>query len=82
MDEEIKSLLEKNLEISEQTLSLLKKIRREVVWARILHVIKWIIIIGLLIFGFVKIQPYLAYWAGIFIGVATGIEKLNSFFPR
>ncbi len=52
-------MLERNLEIAEKTLKITKKLHRAQVWARIFHAIKWLIIIGLLVFGFIEIQPYL-----------------------
>ena len=82
MDDEIKQLLEKNLEVSEKSLSLLKTMRREVVLGRIFHFIKWAVIIGLIIFGLVKIQPYLAYWLQVFANLSAGIQSINGFFQR
>jgi len=80
MDEELKSLLEKNLEVSQKSLEILKKIRRETMWSRAFSVIKWVIIIGFIIFGFMQIQPYLAYWSGVIVNIATNLENFNKFF--
>lgn len=81
MDEEVKNILAKNLEVAEKTLALLKKMRREVVWGRVLHVAKWMVIGGLLAYGFIQVQPYLLYWSEVFSNIAMGIDKINSIFP-
>lgn len=59
MDEEIKKLLFKNLELSKETLEQVKKIRRRFFWQNILKTAKWAIIIVLVLLGFQQIQPYL-----------------------
>ena len=82
MDEELKNLMERNLEVSEKTLAILKKMRREVIWGRIFTLTKWALIIGFVVFGFLQIQPYLAYWAEIFASISANIEKFNSIFTR
>lgn len=81
MDEEIKNILAKNLEVSEKTFALLKKMRKEVVLGRMLHVAKWMVIGGFLVYGFIQVQPYLLYWSEVFSNIAKGIEKINSIFP-
>lgn len=81
MDEEIKNLLRQNLEVSEGIFALLRKMRREVIWSRIFHGVKWAIILAAVIFGFVKLQPFLAYWIEVFANISAGIEKLNRLFP-
>ena len=80
MDEEIKNLLERNVEISEKTLTILKKIRRETIWGRIFHVIKWIVIIAISIFVYIKIQPYLAQSIKILHDASESLKKVNSVF--
>lgn len=56
---EIAKLLRENLEISRKTLKIVQKMQRAVFWQRVLKMTKWGIIIGLIVFGFIKIQPYL-----------------------
>ena len=83
MDEELKNLMERNLEVSEKTLSILKKMRREVMWGRFFWLAKWAIIIGLIVFSFMKIQPYVAYWSGVAENISNNLESFNNFFsPR
>lgn len=82
MNEEIKSLLEKNLEVSERSLQVLKKLERALRWERIFSAVKWALVIGFIIFGFIQIQPYILYWSEVFSNISENIEKLNNFFPR
>lgn len=81
MEEEIKSLLEKNLEVSERSLQVLKKLERALRWERIFSAVKWALVIGFIIFGFIQLQPYILYWAEVFSNIAKGIDKINSIFP-
>lgn len=60
MDEEAKSLLKKNLEVGEESLKVLRKIHRDVWWRRFFGLAKFVIVIGLLIFSYLKLEPLLA----------------------
>ena len=59
MDSEIKQLLEKNLEVAEESLKILKKLHRGFIWGRAFFLVKWLLILTLLWIGYVQIQPYL-----------------------
>ncbi|MFY9493079.1 MAG: hypothetical protein WAP55_01140 [Minisyncoccia bacterium] len=65
MESDIKELLRKNLEISERTLQLVQKMHRAVLWARFFTLLKWIIIVGGLAWGYLAIQPVLQKALGI-----------------
>ena len=82
MDEELKKLLEKNLEASKKSEEILQKMWRGVVWGRVFMIAKWAIIAALVVFGFITIQPYLAYWTKIATTIAQNLEKVNNFFPK
>jgi len=58
--DELKELLEQNLEISRQSLKILKKIRHDILWRRFFALAKFAIIIGILIWGYVALEPYFA----------------------
>lgn len=81
MDEEIKNLLEKNLEVSQKSLEILTKMRRDIMWGRALTALKWIVLVGLIIFGTVKAWPYLMYWGEVLTTIANSLQKLMSIFP-
>lgn len=59
MSEDIKKLLEKNLEVSERTLYLVQKMHRAALWARFFGLLKWAIIIGATVWSYLALQPYL-----------------------
>lgn len=59
MDSETKQILREQLE-------LLKKINRHFVYQRVFGTVKILIIIGLIIFGAIQLQPYLDSLLGAF----------------
>ena len=59
MDEEIKNLLKKNLEASEESLKILKTIHRDVWWRRFFGFAKFAIVVALLIFSYLTLEPLL-----------------------
>lgn len=60
MDDDIKNLIKKNLEASEESLKILRKILRDVWWRRFFGFAKFAIVIGLLIFSYITLEPLLA----------------------
>lgn len=64
-DPDIKDLLKKNLEVSERTLQLVEKMHRAALWARFFNLIKWAIIIGVTVWSYIAIQPYLEKALGL-----------------
>lgn len=65
MDEEIKKLLEENLEISRQSLKILKGIRRANRIAAAFKILYWLVIIGALAGAYYFLQPYIQNAVGI-----------------
>lgn len=59
MDEEIKNLLKENLEISKESLKILKEFKREKQIAFIFKVIYWMIILILLVNLYNFLKPYI-----------------------
>ena len=59
MDEKIKELLEKNLEVSEKSFLILKKLHRDLTWRRIYSISKTLLVVAILVIGFLQLQPYL-----------------------
>ena len=80
MEEDIKHLLERNLQATEKTLALVKKMHKAMIWGRIFHVIKWGILIAILIFVYIKVQPYLAQSIKILHDASESLKKVNSVF--
>ena len=74
MDSEIKELLRKNLEISERTLQLTQKMHRGILWSRFFGFLKWAIIIGATVWGYLALQPYLNQLLGLGNSIPQGFD--------
>ena len=74
MESDIKELLRKNLEVSERTLQLVQKMHRAVLWGRFFTLLKWVIIIGGVAWGYLAIQPFLQQLLGLGQQV-SGLQK-------
>lgn len=59
IDPELKELLQKNLEASQESLHLLKKMRRAQVWGGVVRFVKWGLIIAVSFGAYYYIEPYL-----------------------
>ncbi len=76
-DEEIKELLEKNLETNEEVLSIVKGMRRDIWYRRLFTTIKWLAVLGVLAWGYTQIQPHLSQ----LLEVLTNIQDLSGNLP-
>lgn len=74
-EEDLKNLLKKNLEVSEESLKILKKINRARVIGSIFTFFKWMIIIGASIGIYYYIQPYIDQMLEL-------LKQLNIILPR
>jgi hypothetical protein len=59
MEEEAKKILEENLEISRQSLKILKGIRRGNRIAMVFKVLYWLVILGAVAGAFYFLEPYI-----------------------
>lgn len=94
MDEYAKEMLRKNLEVSQESLKILKKMNRARVVGGVLKVFKWVIVIGISFGAYYYIEPYLKGLMNVYNNInagaghssATGafsvfMEKLKNLFP-
>ena len=58
-DDELKHLLQKNLETSQESLKILKKINRSRLVGNLFSFLKWLIIIGAAVGSFYYLEPYI-----------------------
>lgn len=77
MDDELKSLLKENLEISRENLKILRKMNRARVFGGVFWVVKWIVIIGLSYGAYVYIEPYFRGFLGTIGGLTSGINEIK-----
>lgn len=80
-DEELRRFLKQNLETSRETLAYVKSIHRSFLWRRFYGLIKWGLIIALLIFGFIQLQPYLDSLLKILDTISGTIDQLPDVLP-
>jgi hypothetical protein len=59
MDEDLKKLLEENLQINRENNKMLKSIKRHFIWQRIVSLFYFIIIVGPIIVAFFYLPPLL-----------------------
>lgn len=84
-DEELKQLLQKNLETSQESLDILKKMNRARMVGNALVFLKWVIIIGLSYGAYFFIEPYLKAVTGGLDTINSGVEQvkdLQNLLPR
>lgn len=76
-DDELKQLLKRNIEASEESLKILKKINRARVFGNIYTFFKWLIIIGISVGAYYYIEPYI----GQLTGLLKQFQKLQNILP-
>lgn len=76
VDEYLKQLLENNLKVSEESLTILKGMRSAARWGRFFMIVKWVIIIAISFGSYYYAQPFLQKSLDV-INQATG--TLNQF---
>ncbi|MEK9174370.1 MAG: hypothetical protein AAB725_00155 [Patescibacteria group bacterium] len=78
MESDVKELLRKNLEASERTLHLVEKMHRAALWARFFSFLKWVVIVGATVWGYLALQPYLEKA----LGLSREIGNLQNSLPQ
>ena len=84
-DEELKQLLQKNLETSQESLEILKKMNRARMIGNTLVFLKWVVIIGLSYGAYFFIEPYLRVITGGLDTINSGMDQvkdLQNLLPR
>lgn len=74
-NEELKNLLQKNLETSQESLKILKKINRARIFGNLFSFLKWLIIIGVAFGAYYYLQPYIDQFKVAF-------NQVNNLLPR
>lgn len=81
IDPELKELLQKNLEASEESLGILKKMRRAQFYGGVVTFIKWALIIGISYGAYVYIEPYLNKMLDMYTQInetVSGVQKAGN----
>ena len=76
MDPEQKQMLEKLLAITEQNNKILRRMHRHALWNSFFNVLYWAVIVGLAIWSFNMIQPYLGIMGNL-MGKAKQLQNIE-----
>lgn len=75
--------MRENLEVSQESLKILKKINRDRILSNIFNIVKWAIIIGVSVGAYYYFQPYLEQMTSLLRQFQQlqiqGFDKLNPF---
>jgi len=77
-DEELKQLLKKNLEVSEESLRILKKMNRVRIFGNIYTFLKWVIIVGVSVGLYYYLDPYIKKLTDDFKKLTDALEIVSS----
>jgi len=76
-DEELKVLLRENIEVSKESLKILKKINRGRIWGNVFSFLKWTLIIGLSFGTYYYIEPFFSQYLNTLKGLTSGVENIG-----
>lgn len=77
MDQELRNLLEKTLQVSEENNELLRKLYRSQKWSQFMSVMYWVLIIGVTFGVYYYLQPYIETVLGTYTNLISGIDTIN-----
>ncbi|MEK7121974.1 MAG: hypothetical protein AAB807_00165 [Patescibacteria group bacterium] len=78
MEDELKNLLRKNLEVSQESLRILKKINRDRIYGKIFYLLKWAVIIGATLGTYYYIEPMIKDLINTLSAVNSGIGEARN----
>jgi predicted MFS family arabinose efflux permease len=81
MDSETRQMLLEAITLSRENNHMLRTIRKEQRWTRVLAIIKYIVIASLAFGAYVYLQPYLTNLTSAFNSIISGVEGLKGFKP-
>ncbi len=77
MDEYVKELMRKNLEVSQESFKILKKMHRARIWGGVFKTIKWIVIIALSVGSYYYVEPYLNKMIDTVSSMSSSMEQIK-----
>ncbi|MDD5032922.1 MAG: hypothetical protein PHC85_02300 [Candidatus Pacebacteria bacterium] len=75
--DELKQLLQRNLEVSEESLNILKKMHHSQQIGRVLRFLKWTLIIIISLGAYYYIQPFVSTFWDTFVKIQSDISALS-----
>ncbi len=79
IQEKIAEMVETNLKVSEEILQTTLKIKKYILWMKIMNIVKILLVVVPLVLGFLFLSPYLKSMQSAFstYGELLGIENVN-----
>lgn|SRR3989344_7713873 len=71
MDEDAKQIMKEQLAISKESLVLLKRMNRDLIYRRVFGALKYIVVAALVVLSYIQLQPYLQS----ILGATAGIQQ-------
>ncbi len=78
MDPESKKLLEETFKLEQDNNKILRSMKRSMLWARVMNVIYWLIIIGISVGAFYFIQPYFNKVLDLYNSISGAKQSTNT----
>ena len=76
-DEELKVLLRENIEVSKESLKILKKMNRARIFGGVFKFLKWGFIIGISVWGYLWLQPFVERYLNLMGKMSSGVENIG-----
>ena len=78
MSPEEKEMLVRSLALAEENNKILRSLKRSMVWARMVHIVYWVLIIGSAVGAYYFVQPYIDQVIGVYSGTKNSLNGVNS----
>ena len=79
MEQDLKNLIEDNLELSKQNHKMLKKLLSYRRLEALYSIVKWVIVIGFALYSFYYLQPYLEQLLEVYENVSGVVDTFPKF---
>ena len=76
-DQEIKKLLLKNIELSQDILRLTKKLNRARIASKIYSILKFVVIVALSVGAYYYVEPYIRTLMDSISSITSGVEQMR-----
>jgi hypothetical protein len=77
MDDELKKLLQENLEVSHESLKILKKVNRDRIWGKVYGFLKFAFFVALTVGSVIYVEPYLRTMLDMLSKVSAGVGEVQ-----
>ena len=82
MDPEIKDMIRKNLELSQENNKMLHSIKRGIFWGKIMRIVYWVIILGIGVGLYYYVEPYIDGAVGAYGNVKGDLQSFKDVFTK